>query len=261
MTDEEDRAVARALLELLVAGEPPYAPHPAALAAAGRRRKARTVAVGAAAVLTVAALAAVAALVGAYAPERPTYRPAPRPSVELVPPPRTTEPAPPPTGGVDVLTPAQEAWLVEHDTAVFRSAYRPPAGWRVAAWVPFLADTGITDEVWNGGVTLVDGRGRAGSVGVSVARRSPPGSDCLSAAETVPLPGGGTGHVWRTGGPAGQVEVCWLRPDGVEVGALTARGPFVPDPDVPGAFAAERPETVARLAALAADPRFGWPAG
>jgi hypothetical protein len=251
----DDRELARQLFDVLLADEPPADLDLAGVAAAGRRHRLRSRSLGGGAAL--AAAAGVAAVVGlaVTAGPAPDGPPATRPAPSVLPtPPPRLSPTEEPPGGIDVLTPQQEAWLVAHDSAAFDRAYRAPAGWRVVKRVPFLSDPGISDEVWNGGVDVADSAGRVANVAVAVARYRSGTADCLAGRETVPLPGGGTAHVTR---PDTMLVVCWQRPDGVVVTAMTARGAFLPDGSVRDAPVL--PETPARLAALVADPGFAWP--
>lgn len=259
MTDDTaERDAARALLDLVVADEPAFWLRPGDLVAAGRRRRLSRRVLGAGSALAAAAgVSAVVLLAATAGPARPV---ATGPTV-IVRPPVTAEPIPSgsaPPGPVDVLTPAQEAELVRVNGATFRQAYRPPAGWRIRYWVPFIDDPGITDTSWGGGVVLADGAGRAASVLVSVSVRDPvAGQPSCPGRPTVPLPGGGLGNLSRDGKT---IAVCRTRADGtLVVSASSGPGDFplpgrTEAPAAPGA-----PETAAGLATLVANPGFRWP--
>jgi hypothetical protein len=259
MTDDTaERAAARALLDVVVAGEPPLPwLRPDDLVRIGKRRRLGRRVLGAGSVLAAAAgVAAVVLLAGTAGPARPV---ADRPTVIVRPPVR---PAPTASGAVtsgpvDVLTPAREKELVRVNGATFRQAYRPPPGWRVRAWVPFVDDPGLSDASWDGGAVLVDSAGRLATVLVAVSVPDPvAGRPGCPGEQTVPLPGGGLGHLSRDGKT---IAVCMTRArGGLVVSASSGPGnfPVQKKTDVPAPAA---PETPAGLAALAANAGFRWP--
>jgi hypothetical protein len=163
----------------------------------------------------------------------------------------------------DVLTPGQEAELVERNGAALAQAYTPPPGWRILRREGFTQGWPGNDRSWDAAVVITDSADHLVTLYVGLAS-GPPGGSFDGCDDTgVPRPPG----VYTSTDSPPAVTVCRRLSDlSISVSAWPG-GPGAPyvdptEPPQPGRThppLPPQPETARRLTALVTSPLFGWP--
>lgn len=256
--DLADRDAGQHLLGLVVGDEPPLTFRGADLTEAGsRRRRQRSWAVAGAAAAAVAGVTALATLAATTGP--------PSQPLSSVSPVTPTGATPRSDGSADVLSPRQEAQLVEQNDVAFEQAYTPPPGWRIVRRERFASSFGFIDNdtVWDGATIITDSGGHLVTVQVVLSAAGPGSTmDICNVDRTPRSPG-----LFVLTIPRPAVAVCRLRGDITISVSATPGEPGTgitlpseaPRPGSSSVPLPPQPETVQSLIELASSRLFTWP--